>query len=60
MILYRGTSTEALGSLKNLAPISPISIYKKESEVLFNAGQEMFIMSAEMKNGVLNITVLVE
>ncbi len=103
MTLYRGTSTAALGSLRNLPPeemvgktftekgfmstskdpavaegfysdmimtveapkgshaldIAPISEYDTESEVLFNAGQEMVITSAaEDDNGVLHITVI--
>ena len=105
MTLYRGTSTEALGNLKNISPeelvgktftesgfmststnsavasgtfsgnmqitieastgthaldISSISQYSNETEILFNAGQEMLITSAESKNGILYITVLVE
>ena len=105
MTLYRGTSTEALGNLKNLEPedligktfiesgfmstsknvdvangifsgniqmtieasigahaldISSISQYSNEVEILFNAGQEMLITSAEMKNDILYITVLIE
>lgn len=103
MTLYRGTSTEALGNLKNLSPedlvgktfketgfmststnssvasgtfsgnmqitieapsgvhaldISSISQYSNEAEILFDAGQEMKILTAESKNGVLYITVL--
>ena len=104
MILYRGTSIEALGSLQNLptdelvgktfmehgfmststssvvgesfsktmlmtieAPkgaqaldISSISQFTTEAEVLFNTGQEMMITSAEVKNGILYITVTIE
>lgn len=105
MTLYRGTSTDALGELKNLQPeelvgqtftergfmstsadstvadgffknnmqitieaskgahamdISSISKYKSEVEILFNAGQELLITSAEYKDGILYITVLAE
>ena len=104
MTLYRGTSTETLGSLQNLSvdelvgktfmeqgfmststsnvvaedfsvnmqmtiealkgaqalDISSISQYTTEAEVLFNAGQEMLITSAELKNGILHITVVIE
>ncbi len=104
MTLYRGTSTEALGSLQNLSvdelvgktfteqgfmststsnviaegfsgnmkmtieaskgaqalDISSISQYTTEAEVLFNAGQEMLITSAEVSDGILNITVIIE
>lgn len=103
MVFYRGTSTDALGSLKNLSPeeligktftedgfmsttrscavaqetfldnmfitikttkgtkaldISSISAYEKEEEILFNSGQEMLIISSELKNKVLYITVV--
>lgn len=101
MVLYRGTSTEVLGSLQNLSTdklvgkvitergfmstttnsavakgfsgnmqmtiqasqgvqaldVSSISQYAMESEVLFNAGQDMMITAAEVKEGVLYITV---
>ncbi|PXV85626.1 ADP-ribosyltransferase exoenzyme, partial [Lachnotalea glycerini] len=105
MVLYRGTSTEELGNLKNLAPeelvgekfvesgftstsidsavasgtfsgnlqitndapsgahaldISFVSQYSNEAEILFNAGQEMLITSAESKKGILYITVIAE
>lgn len=40
--------------------ISSISMFPNEVEVLFNAGQEMLITLAEMKNGILHITVFVE
>lgn len=105
MTLYRGTSTDALGDLKNLQPedmvgqtfteqgfmststnsavagetfkgnmqitievskgahamdISSISKYKSEGEILFNAGQELLITSAEYKDGILYITALAE
>ena len=104
MILYRGTSKEALGSLQNLPvdqligktfkeqgfmststncnvidsflgdmqitieaskgahalDISSISQYSTEAEVLFNAGQEMLITSAEVKNGILHINVILK
>ena len=104
MTLYRGTSTEALGSLQNLSvdelvgktfteqgfmststskaiaegfsgnmkitieaskgaqalDISTVSQYTTEAEVLFNAGQEMLIISAEVSDGILNITVIIE
>ncbi|RDY31161.1 hypothetical protein CG710_011270 [Lachnotalea glycerini] len=105
MVLYRGTSTEELGNLKNLAPeelvgekfvesgftststdsavasgtfsgnlqitidapsgahaldISFVSQYSNEVEILFNAGQEMLITSAESKKGILYITVIAE
>ena len=104
MTLYRGTSTEVLGSLQNLSvdeligktfteqgfmststsnviaesfsgnmkmtieaskgaqalDISSISQYTTEAEVLFNAGQEMLITSAEVSDGILNITVIIE
>lgn len=40
--------------------ISSISQYPDETEILFNAGQEMLITSAEMRNGILYITVLAE
>ena len=38
--------------------ISSISQYMTESEVLFSAGQEMLITSAEMIKGILHITVI--
>ena len=38
--------------------ISSISQYSNEAEILFDAGQEMKILTAESKNGVLYITVL--
>ena len=102
MTLYRGTSIEELGALKNLPPeelvgesfieygfmststkstvaeevfmgnmyitieaskgahaldIASISMFKMESEILFNAGQEMLITSAIMKDDILYITV---
>jgi len=104
MTLYRGTSTDAIGSLQNLSvdelvgktfteqgfmstsisnavaedfsgnmqitieaskgvqalDISSISQYPMESEVLFNAGQEMLITSAEVSDGILYITVIIE
>ncbi len=103
MILYRGTSIEALGSLKNLSAnelvgkqfvekgfmstskssivadgfttnmhmtieaskgvqaldISSISLLPEEAEVLFNAGQEMIIKSATVKDEILHITVTI-
>lgn len=40
--------------------ISSISQYTTEAEVLFNTGQEMLITSAEVKNGILHITVIIE
>lgn len=40
--------------------ISSISQYVTEEEVLFNAGQEMLIISAEVKNGILHITVIIK
>lgn len=40
--------------------ISSISQYTTEAEVLFNAGQKMLITSAEVKDGILYITVIVE
>lgn len=40
--------------------ISSISQYTTEAEVLFNMGQEMLITSAEVKNGILHITVIIE
>lgn len=40
--------------------ISSISQYTTEAEVLFNAGQEMLITSAEIKNGILHISVIIE
>lgn len=106
MVLYRGTSTNELGDLKDLPPeelvgktytqpgfmstskseaiaettflhnmevtimapkgahaldITSISNYGiNESEVLFDAGQEMLITSAKRKEGILYITVLLE
>lgn len=39
--------------------ISSISYFASESEVLFSAGQEMLITSAEMIKGVLHITVMI-
>lgn len=39
--------------------ISSISQYATEEEVLFNAGQEMLITSAEVENGILHITVII-
>ena len=104
MTLFRGTSTDALGPLKNLPvdelvgkkfmekgfmststsnvvgeefsgnmfmtieaskgakalDISSISQYTTEAEVLFNAGQEMLITSAEIRNGILHIAVIIE
>lgn len=53
MTLYKGASTEALD-------ISSISQYTMEAEVLFNAGQEMLITSAEIKDGILYISVIIE
>lgn len=40
--------------------ISSISNYTTEAEVLFNAGQKMLIKSAEVKDGILNITVIIK
>lgn len=40
--------------------ISSISQYATEEEVLFNVGQEMLIISAEVKNGILHITVIIK
>lgn len=40
--------------------ISSISQYTTEAEVLFNMGQEMLITSAEVRNGILHITVTIE
>ncbi|EHI97941.1 binary exotoxin A [Clostridium sp. DL-VIII] len=106
MILYRGTSIEELGSLKNLPPdeligktftqpsflststensvatgtfsgnmqieieasqgahgldVSSISEYgSDEAEVLFNAGQKMFITDAETKGGILYIKAIIK
>lgn len=40
--------------------ISSISIYKGESEILFNAGQELIITGAEVEDGILHITVLAQ
>lgn len=37
-----------------------ISQYTTEAEVLFNTGQEMLITSAEVENGILHITVIIE
>lgn len=103
MILYRGTSTEVLGTMKNLSAnelvgkqfvekgfmstskssivadgftanmhmtieaskgvqaldISSISLLPEEAEVLFNAGQEMIIKSATVKDEILYITVTI-
>lgn len=39
--------------------ISSISYFASESEVLFSAGQEMLITSAEIIKGVLHITVMI-
>lgn len=39
--------------------ISSISQYATEEEVLFNAGQEMLITSAEVENSILHITVII-
>ncbi len=39
--------------------ISSISYYASESEVLFSAGQEMLITSAERIKGILHITVMI-
>lgn len=61
MTLYRGTSTIIKASKGAQAlDISSISQYTTEAEVLFNAGQEMLITSAEVKNGILYITVIIE
>jgi len=40
--------------------ISSISQYITEAEVLFNTGQKMLITSAEVKNEILYITVIIE
>lgn len=40
--------------------ISSISQFSTEAEVLFNAGQEMMITSAEVENGILHITVTIK
>ena len=40
--------------------ISPISQYTTEAEILFDAGQEMLIASAEVKDGILYITAILE
>ena len=44
----------------NAMDVAPISQYAGESEILFNAGQQMRITAAENRNGILYISVRIQ
>ena len=46
--------------LEECADVPPFNQYENESEILFDAGQKMCITSAESKDGILYITVLIK